>query len=165
LEGKPLDRFGGHRPKEEAQRRGDVLAIDDMIFLIGHTAAIVHDAVEHQDRAPPACVDPRGWLRKGLEIGRTHIELPAFIGVRGLEVDHRLLDGQRALIVAPLRQIPIDGTLLQQRLGSHYPPLGGVDPIVLEEPDRLWHREVPAFGIAGPHLQRRDEFTVALELG
>jgi hypothetical protein len=100
-----------------------------------------------------------------LEIGGTDIELPAFVGVRGLEVDYRLLDGQRALVITPPGQIPVHGAFLQQRLGSHDPPFGRIDPIVLEEPDRLRRREVAAFGIARPHLQRGDEFAVALELG
>ena len=66
-----------------------------VIFLIGDAAAIVHDAVEHQDRGSPAFVDPRGWLREVLEIGGADIELPAFVLCMRLEVDRRVLDGQR----------------------------------------------------------------------
>jgi hypothetical protein len=110
-------------------------------------------------------VDPGGLFGKRLEIGGTHIELPAFVGVGGLEAHDGLLDGQRPLVIAPRGQIPVHGALLQQRLGRHDPSLGGVDPIVLEEPDRLGRREMMALGIARPHLQRRNEFTVALQLG
>ena len=111
-EEEPLDRFRDHRPKEEAQRRGDVLAVDDVILPIGHPAAIVHDAIQHQDRVSPACVDPGGWLRERFEIRGTDIKLPAFVDVRGLEVDHRLLDGQRALVITPPGQIPVHGSFL-----------------------------------------------------
>jgi hypothetical protein len=52
LEGEPLDRFGSHRPKEEAPRRGDILAIDNVILLVGDAAAIVDHAVQHQPGRP-----------------------------------------------------------------------------------------------------------------
>ena len=63
--------FREYVPQEEAPRRGDVLAIDNVILLVGDAAAIVYHAVQHQHGASLACVDPGGRFGKRLEISQS----------------------------------------------------------------------------------------------
>jgi hypothetical protein len=47
MKSKTLSRFRGHGGKQKTEGRLDIFAIDTVVFLIGHTAAIIHHAIEH----------------------------------------------------------------------------------------------------------------------
>ena len=51
--------LGGHGIEQKAQCRRDVLTIDAAVFLIGHAAAVVDGAEQHQRRRAAAFLNPQ----------------------------------------------------------------------------------------------------------
>ena len=107
LKGKGLGVFGGHRRKEKTQGGLNIFAVDAMIFLVGHPAAVIHHAIEHEEGTAAAFLHPlRGF--DVFEIGRAQIELPTRIALLGLKADGWRLLAQRRVVVAPAFEVAID---------------------------------------------------------
>ena len=163
LEGKGLDVFGGHRGTEKAQGGLDILAVDPVILLVGDPTAVIHHAIEHEEGTATAFLHPDGRLDV-LEIGGAQIELPALIAVLGLKPDGRRLLQQRGAVIAPTFEVAIDRRLGQEGRWRLHMAFRGLNAVGLHKPDRFRGGQMPAFRVRRAQFDRRNEFTVALEL-
>src|ERR671932_1405269 len=88
LKGEAVDGLWCHGVEQKAQCGFDIFAIDTVVFLVGHAAAIVHHAEEHQGRWPSAGFYPsRG--PDLLEVRGTEIKLPTLVARAGLKPHRR----------------------------------------------------------------------------
>ena len=122
-----------------------------MVFLVCHPAPVIHDAVEHQERLAAIRPHPRGGFDM-LEIGGTQIKVPTLVAMVRLKADGWRLAGQRLQIVAPVFQLPIDRTPLEQTLGCTDEPGWGLDTVIFQQPNRLRSGEMASLPIRGAEL-------------
>nr|QPG01985.1 hypothetical protein WM98B_00132 [Acinetobacter nosocomialis] len=80
LEGKGRVGLRCHGVEQEAQSRLGIFAIHTVVFLVGHSAAVVHYAEQHQRRLAPGRVDPVR-LVDVFEVGGRQVELPTVVAV------------------------------------------------------------------------------------
>jgi hypothetical protein len=158
-----LLRLRCHGVEQKAQRRLDVLAVDPVVFLIGDTAAVVDGAVDHQDGGAAARFDP-GRAVHLLQVGRAQIEMPQGVAVLGLKAHRRRRARHPLVVVPPLLEVAVGGCLAQPARPQADRAVGRLDPVFLQDPDRLRRREMPALLVEGPKLHRRDRLAVAFEL-
>ena len=103
-------------------------------------------------------------MRHLFEIGRAQVKVPAFVTVLGLKADGGRLAAQRALIIAPLLQVAIDGGDGEHIRSDLEEPLRGVNPKLFEKPDGLRGGEMTPLGIRGTDLECGDNLAVAFQL-
>ena len=126
--------FWCHSGKQKPQRRFDVFPVDAMIFLIGHAAAIVDHAVDHQNGTSLTLLHPLRRLDL-FEVRRAQIEVPAFVAILGLE-PHRGGRAQQGVpVVAPLLQIPIDRRPFELIMGGLQMPFRCLNAVGFQEPN------------------------------
>ena len=113
-----LDGLRGHGVEQEAQRRLHVFAVDAVIFLVGHAAAVIDYAVEHQQRMAASFLEP-GRALDLLQVRRAQVEVPAVIAVAGLKAHGRGHAGQGRVVEAPLLEVAVDGASGQHGLWVH----------------------------------------------
>ena len=161
-----LDRLRRHGVEQKAQRCLHVLPIDAVIFLVGHAAAVIDHAVEHQQGLPAAFVDPRR-LGNMLEVRRTQIEVPAFVAVPGLKAHRRRRPAQGVEVVAPALQIAVERRYRQQTRRHLDEAPRRLQAMDFEQSDGLCGGQVSALFVAGAQLDGGDQLTVAghLRLG
>ena len=155
--------LGRHRVEQEAQRGGDVLAIDAAVFLVGNSATIVDRAEQHQRRRPSAGFDPER-SRNLLEVGWRQIELPAFIGVRGLEPRCGRGPAHPLVVQAPSAQVAVDRGAGEQVRRCAHQPVGRLDPVLDQQLEGAIGREVTVLLVRGSQLHRGDQLAEALHL-
>jgi hypothetical protein len=78
-----------------------------VILLIGHTAPIVDDAIEHEHGFALRIIGPAGRLDM-LEVRGRDVELPEIVAVAGLET-HRggLVAREPHVIIAPTLEVTV----------------------------------------------------------
>ena len=164
LEGEALLGLGRHGVEQEAQRRLDILAVDTAILLVADAAAVIDDAVEHERRRTTPRLHP-GWCLDLLQVRGAEVELPERVAAQGLEPDRHGRSAHPLLVVTPAQEVAIDGGTPQQPGRRSHVPVGGLDPVLLEQGDGVPGREVPALAVRRPQLQGGDDLAVALQGG
>jgi hypothetical protein len=116
-----------------------------MILLLGHPAAVIDDARQHQPGLASSLLHP-GRMRHLCERGRPPIAGPALGTLLGVQPDGGRRAAPCVLIVPPLVQGAMDGGDGAHARSHAEPPLRGVPPQRFEAADRLRGGEGPPLG-------------------
>ena len=155
--------LGRHRVEQEAQRGGDVLAVNAAVLLINDTAAVIDGAEQHQGRLPAASLDPER-RRHLLEVRRRQVELPALVDVLGLEPLRRRRPAHALVVQPPRAQVSVHRGAGQQPGRRPDQAVRRLDPVLDQQLDGADGREMPVLPVGGAQLHGRDQLAEPLHL-